>query len=1544
MAELDSFKNVVAGRSSAETQPPSGGVVPFVTEVCRYFMDFLETDFHKVRNPKRNIQHRNNNNLQISINLNRYKKYTSRAWRLIAEGFVGDTLSSVKRGDYTTEIPRSLLNLIQEQIKLISQDDVSKTIRLFSNEIDIGITKNPKDTIAAISGALDGISRVIRNDFINLFVDRIREPLEKFQTTTVDSIYQIEEELTDVLMHPFEDTVSIIINHIVLGKEIDREALLKQVFEIEDIKNKIDQFFNGLAAGDLFFEISELFNNKALLENQEFYFYFCDIAYKGQTYPLFYIPIQITKDQNGFAFTFDSLVYVNKKATQFVAQDYNIEIERKGSLHAFAERIIYLADEQKHFIGNVDRALKELVHYFGLDPYIIVSNPDRQVAKGPELQVSNSCYIGLFDKSDESLINDYEEILQKLKDGNSALGAAFKNLIDDFITTNPVPVTAEVEGDWDDAPVDEKLVYASPVSLNAEQRQILWALNKSQCKYVSVEGPPGTGKSHTITAIACEAVLKNQSILILSDKKEALDVVEDKITQTLNKVRLEENFQNPILRLGKAGNTYTKILSTTSMDRIKDHYRAVRTDYKKLEENISSSVKTAKKKIERTVDAYEKIKLSTIAEFERLEKELHADAQLPIDIIHDQISNSELQAIRGAMIAIGQFFAADRIITRTFTKYYQDNQRVAAFKSFDIFLTIAEELRTHLDRSRELLEKIRRPTEESLEALERYLAKCEELKSGLFGLLFKTRDIFVLNEELSRKLPNDFIKPQKRLDELRDLLSLFQKAQRLKRKHEFEDAFFIEQEFAKSIHELLTLDLDLPGKTGRKAIIDAVTAIEQFLKTHAQTAIKIDLNFENIFSYGNNALTSYPNKKFEKLVRYLELKHELEGEFSVIPEQNYMEQQEEISKLVTTEMTYKMDERVVNFYENYRNDAKSLAAVISKKQKFDRESFEKLKQTFPCILAGIRDFAEYIPLESDLFDLVIIDEASQVSIAQAFPALLRGKKIVVLGDKKQFSNVKSSQARSDTNREYRNQLRDVFVRTISDDVIKLSRLEKFNIKTSILEFSERISNFNIMLKKHFRGYRELISYSSKHFYNNDLQAIKIRAKPIDEVIRFNFVEHDGKPEKIENSNKLEIDAIIGEVEKIACEKPTQSIAIITPHTNQQKRLVDAFSKHPDNETFQHQNKLKIMTFDTCQGEERDIVLYSMVANPASDKLWGIFIKDLNSVDLEENGAIKAQRLNVGFSRAKERIHFFLSKPVGEFKGAICDALIHYQREIEHAKKLPDAGSTDARSPMEAKVLQWIQETPFYKDNKAAVELHAQFQLGEYIKQLDRRYEHPSYVVDFLMIYKDAELREHKIIIEYDGFEFHFDDRSSVGEFNYGEYYTDEHIYREKVLESYGYKFVRINRFNVGGDPIATLSSRLETLVKKKLQRGNSIVDGIHQKVDGLQTGSMKECPSCKSVKPLDAFRDTKLVKGIGRICNECKGKHEHKLTSLEVLQKAPKPEPPKTAAVLTDIKCPLCGAAMVLRTRRSDGHKFYGCSKWSPTRRGCKGTRQYFGT
>jgi hypothetical protein len=60
----------------------------------------------------------------------------------------------------------------------------------------------------------------------------------------------------------------------------------------------------------------------------------------------------------------------------------------------------------------------------------------------------------------------------------------------------------------------------------------------------------------------------------------------------------------------------------------------------------------------------------------------------------------------------------------------------------------------------------------------------------------------------------------------------------------------------------------------------------------------------------------------------------------------------------------------------------------------------------------------------------------------------------------------------------------------------------------ILEFFDFISNYDIQLLKYFRGYKEIISYSNKYFYQDSLQVMKIRGKSIDEVLKFSFIKHD----------------------------------------------------------------------------------------------------------------------------------------------------------------------------------------------------------------------------------------------------------------------------------------------------------------------------------------------------------------------------------------------------------------------------------------------------
>jgi hypothetical protein len=555
-----------------------------------------------------------------------------------------------------------------------------------------------------------------------------------------------------------------------------------------------------------------------------------------------------------------------------------------------------------------------------------------------------------------------------------------------------------------------------------------------------------------------------------------------------------------------------------------------------------------------------------------------------------------------------------------------------------------------------------------------------------------------------------------------------------------------------------------------------------------------------------------------------------------------------------------------------------------------------------------------------------------VSIAQAFPALLRAKKILVLWDKKQFSNVKTSLASIKQNREYLSRLHENFIENIWNNPSQLIRLDIFNIKSSILDFVEHICNYETMLKKYFRWYKEIISYSNKFFYTNNLQVMKIRWKNIDEVLRFDFIKHDWRIETKQNTNSLEIEHVLEELKKIKESWVKKSVWIITPHTNQQKAFVDAINKAADRDYYINDLKLKIMTFDSCQWEERDIIYYSMVATNEDDRLRWVFAKNLNEIDLdEEEWKLKAQRLNVWFSRAKEEIVFVLSKPISNFNWEIHNTLQHYWNELESAKNEPKENDTDSASPMEKKVLNYILQTDIYQNNKENILFKAQFEIWKYLKQLDATYVHPNYKVDFLFAYTNpTSKKETKIIIEYDWFKEHYKELENIDDSNHESYLKEDDIYRQKILEGYWYKFIRLNKFNIGRNPIRTINNKLESLInwtEEKIEN-DTVINEIKENIEWLSTWALKTCPWCWELRKIEDFKDPSLKSWMWKLCRMCKRWKPRSSWSWRIILEW------KEREAYAWVKCPKCWAKMVYRVGRY--WWFYWCSRFPR----CRGTKQ----
>lgn len=1529
------MKNLVQRNGKLENQ---GNSLAFIKEVAKYFMDFLETDFHKRKIPRRSIQLRSNNNLLVGLNLNKYPVFNDLIWKTINHAFDKNSSISIGKGVYRTNIPKNLIDLIKLQIEKVSSKEIDKTLEKTAEEIEKASVIFSKEYDKAMDACLEAASKEIKKELVLPFIENIEKSLENLNLSDENSIYLMEEELASVLVKLLENKISKVLNLLLLKERINIFKELKEAFGTKEIKTSIASFFDTYKVNDLFSEVYEIERNRTILDKQEFYLYFCDITFNNAKFPIFYIPFSIDKQGDKLNVEFDSQIYINKKAVEYIVQRFNEEKERKGNIETVSERIIYLAEHQQDLRDLLNKTIDEVTNFFNLDKSIDLNNPEAQIAKSSSVRVSNSCYIALFDKSDEALVNDYEEIMRLLISGDNLLGKTFNQLIEDFIYNNPQSFNSLVEDEWDSKETGEKLVFSSPIPLNSEQLQILSAIKNDDCKYIIVEGPPGTGKSHTITAIIFDLILRNKSVLVLSDKKEALDVVEDKITEALNKVRQDKNFQNPILRLGKTGSTYSKILSGSSIENIKNHFRAVKKDYDNLGVNIEKLKNTLKEDLEAEIIANKSIDLKEVQEFFDLESFfLKNGFVVDIDEVLDQQESAlELEEFRKVFLSLRDKLVFDSgekniksqilcLIDFNINKFDKITDLQEYLRLINYLIETVTKLRRIYRDKLSCISKFGSFKEQDLVKLSRFIKLYEKERSFIFGYSFKKKQLEKLNIDFKKNF--DFVSgidPHQNLVDFKAMVEVYSFAIEMKKGL----GSGINFDFLRAVHELLKNDDSFKFLLSLEKINDDLKYLGDNLTKYPKTIEKIKIDQLKTKTYCENKLTAIADFDFDKLVRYINLDQKLKKDFRAIPEISYLAQKKNVEELVTLQMTAVMDKRLINFYQNSLNDAITIKNIITKKTPFPRNKFDELKEAFPCILAGIRDYAEYIPLEPELFDLIIIDEASQVSIAQAFPALLRAKKILILGDRKQFSNVKTAQARTEENRKYLNILKESFIDCVSSEPDKITKLEKFNIKTSILEFFEFISNYNAQLLKHFRGYKEIISYSNKYFYQN-LQVMKVRGKSIDDVLKFSIVPNDGKKELVCNTNTLEAEFIISELRKLKEIDSNQSVGIITPHTNQQKLLAELINKIPERDYFYEKLRLKIMTFDTCQGEERDVVFYSMVATEDDDHLWGVFIKDLKDVNIEEDGQIKAQRLNVGFSRAKETMHFVLSKPIEKYNGSIGEALMHYQNVISEAKKERSVSEVDAKSQMEPEVMNWFYQTSFWAHSKDSIEFIPQFELGKYLKQLDKSYNHPKYKVDFLLVYKNEMYEDCKIIIEYDGFREHFKNVDEVNEYNYQNYYSDDDIYREKVLESYGYKFLRINKFNIGKDPVNTLNKRIGDLIKNGRNK-NSLLEHVHETIEGLENGEMKECPKCKEIRSANDFKDLSLTSGYGRFCKYCKSnKSRIAIKDSSYSEDGIKSVPSST---INSKICPKCGSRMILRRGRYG--QFFGCSRFPY----CRGT------
>ena len=271
----------------------------------------------------------------------------------------------------------------------------------------------------------------------------------------------------------------------------------------------------------------------------------------------------------------------------------------------------------------------------------------------------------------------------------------------------------------------------------------------------------------------------------------------------------------------------------------------------------------------------------------------------------------------------------------------------------------------------------------------------------------------------------------------------------------------------------------------------------------------------------------------------------------------------------------------------------------------------------PCMLMSPISVAQYFDVDTNHFDLVIFDEASQLPTSEAISALARAKQAIIVGDPKQMPPT------------------SFFASTkIDEENMELEDLE------SILDDTLAISIPSKYLLRHYRSKHEsLIAFSNANFYENKLLTFP-SADDLDKKVTFEYIAgHYDKGNS--RTNKQEAEAIVLYIKNHLQSGKKESVGVVTFSQTQQVLIEDLLQKLYQENPFLEEKALLaeepifIKNLENVQGDERDIILFSIgYGADENGKL------SMNFGPLNREGGWR--RLNVAVTRARYEMKVFSS--------------------------------------------------------------------------------------------------------------------------------------------------------------------------------------------------------------------------------------------------------------------------------------------------------------
>ena len=341
------------------------------------------------------------------------------------------------------------------------------------------------------------------------------------------------------------------------------------------------------------------------------------------------------------------------------------------------------------------------------------------------------------------------------------------------------------------------------------------------------------------------------------------------------------------------------------------------------------------------------------------------------------------------------------------------------------------------------------------------------------------------------------------------------------------------------------------------------------------------------------------------------------------------EKLDEVNPLLTKEIKFyckrTIEKAIRNHSKIFRKDislyydALDASSFTEGKQILKNVRHQNILKVFPIWLAHLSDLNSVLPLQKDLFDLVIIDEATQCDIASALPAIYRAKHVIISGDPNQlrhYSFVSHAQQSS----------------LLKKHGLQLDKMYDYRNR-SILDFyisKVRDQEQITFLKEHFRSTPSLIEFSNQQFYEGQLEVLKSMPKHTGSS-QIELIELQGERNK-QGINEKEANALLKKLDQLFSKykdnKIIPEIGIISLFSSQVNYLNKRIREKYDLKLIKKFNLLCGTPYN-FQGSEREIVLIS----------FALCDNTHHSAFIHAN---KPEVLNVAITRAKSYQYIFKS--------------------------------------------------------------------------------------------------------------------------------------------------------------------------------------------------------------------------------------------------------------------------------------------------------------